>query len=296
MLQRQQQCLFFIEISFCKTMCFPEAHKLKKDVFMPYLDISKGKMYYEVEGIGQPLLLIAGLSSDISSWLPIRKQLAKKYRIIMCDNRGIGKTINYMKKVTIKTMTDDIFKLLEDLNIKNPSVLGHSMGGCIAMQLAINQPKKIRKLILSSCSAKFSARNKRLLKTLLEIKKSNLNFEEWLTNLFYWIFSPDNFEDETFIKNAFKFAENNIKLQTIEQFALQVEAILNFNVNEQLSKINTKTLLIAAENDILTQLESMKKIESQIPNSKLVIIRNCAHSIPAEKPLRFAELITNYLG
>jgi len=87
-------------------------------------------------------------------------------------------------------MTDDCVELMEYLNLPSASILGHSMGGMIAMDLAIRYPDKVDKLILEATSPCISMRNKELFNDWVTYLKSGMEKELWFRNMYYWIFSP----------------------------------------------------------------------------------------------------------
>jgi len=117
---------------------------------MPEAKINAGQLYYQLQGEGEPLLLISGLGCDNSAWLPIIDELSKSFRIIIFDNRGAGQSIVPETPYSIRDMADDVGELLDYLSIHSTRVIGHSMGGYIAQEFAINYPERVEKLILEA--------------------------------------------------------------------------------------------------------------------------------------------------
>jgi len=110
-------------------------------------------MYYEIHGKGEPLVLIAGLSTDISEYATLIKGLSKTYKVLAFDNRGAGRTDMPNIPYSIDMMANDTACLMEKIGFGKANVLGISMGGRIAQVLALNHPKLVRSLILISTSA-----------------------------------------------------------------------------------------------------------------------------------------------
>ena len=104
---------------------------------MPMFSREDVDLYYECHGSGAPLFLIAGLASDSQSWQPIIGDLAAHFRVIALDNRGVGRTIPQDAPTSIRAMADDCVALIDHLRLPSVHVLGHSMGGFIAQELAI---------------------------------------------------------------------------------------------------------------------------------------------------------------
>src|SRR5512137_672538 len=121
---------------------------------MPTVRVRDINMYYEVHGNGDPLLLIAGWGSDLSCWQLQIPEFSAKYRVIAFDNRGTGRTDDAPDKpYSFRTMADDAVGLLDALGIGKAHILGVSMGGCIAQEIAIEFPERTRRLILAATTA-----------------------------------------------------------------------------------------------------------------------------------------------
>ncbi len=120
---------------------------------MPTMRVNDIQMYYELHGAGEPLTLIAGLAADISEWDAIIRGLAQHYQVIALDNRGAGRTDKPDIPYTVEMMAEDTFGLLQALAIERTHVVGCSLGGRIALALALAHPERIDKLALVSTSA-----------------------------------------------------------------------------------------------------------------------------------------------
>ncbi|NQU18832.1 alpha/beta fold hydrolase, partial [bacterium] len=141
---------------------------------MPTVETNNINCYYEIHGQGRPLVLIAGLGSDSQSWQSVLVELAKHFKVVVFDNRGIGRTKYPQENFDIGTMAQDTVGLIDTLGIERADILGHSMGGYIAQEVAIKHPQRVNKLILASVSAFTSQRNKLLFADLLCLLEGNL--------------------------------------------------------------------------------------------------------------------------
>jgi pimeloyl-ACP methyl ester carboxylesterase len=121
---------------------------------MPYVKVNDIHMYYEIHGDGELLVLIVGLGTDISEWEGIIHWLAQKYKVLAFDNRGAGRTDKPDTHYSIEMMANDTAELMQALGIKQAYILGISMGGRIALALALQHPKRVKKLVLVSTSAR----------------------------------------------------------------------------------------------------------------------------------------------
>ena len=108
-------------------------------------------MYYEVQGEGFPLVMVMGFLGSASCWDPrMLPSLADKFKVVVFDNRGAGRTDISEREYSIKLFAEDTVGLMDALNIPQAHVLGISMGGMIAQEVALNYPRRVQKLILAS--------------------------------------------------------------------------------------------------------------------------------------------------
>jgi 3-oxoadipate enol-lactonase len=121
---------------------------------MPYVRVNDIRMFYELQGDGEPLVVILGLGTDVSEWDVIFRWLANKYQVLAFDNRGAGRTDKPDIPYSIEMMADDTAGLIQALGMKQANVLGISLGGRIALTLALRYPERVKKLVLVSTSAR----------------------------------------------------------------------------------------------------------------------------------------------
>lgn len=126
---------------------------------MPTVTVNDITMYYELHGEGEPLVLIAGLGLDLSEWGSIVPWLAQRYRVLAFDNRGAGRTDKPDSPYSIEMMASDTAGLMQALGVQRAHVVGISMGGRIALALALKHPELVNKLVLVSTSARMARRS-----------------------------------------------------------------------------------------------------------------------------------------
>jgi len=257
--------------------------------------IGNSEIFYEIHGEGRPLLLVAGLASDSQSWLPVIPELSKKYQLIVFDNRGVGRSKPMDEAVSISQMADDAAGLIHHLGLTRVSLAGHSMGGMVALDLAMRHPDMVANLVLVSTSSVNSARNAQLFDDFVSYLKEGMSKELWFKNLFYWIFSKKFFENEETVKTAIQLSINYPFPQSEIAFANQVEAIRNFNLSDSLSSVKSKTLVIGGEEDILFSPDEVYNNLKSIKGSKFSFIEGGAHSVFMEKPVEFVKVVNDFM-
>ena len=253
------------------------------------------ELYYEIHGKGTPLLLIAGLSSDSQSWQPVIKDLARHHLVITFDNRGVGRTMPQNTQISILQIVDDSMALIRHLGFSSVNVLGHSMGGFVALDLAIHYPECVDKLILEGTSASNSRRNNALFSDWASYLESGMDAGLWFRNIFYWIFSGRFFENEAAVSDAVRFAIEYPYPQTAIAFRNQVKAMAGYDDTEDLSRIRSKTMVISGKEDLLFPTEVGAGLARAIPGAGFSMIANAAHSIHMEQAQAFSDHVLDFL-
>lgn len=121
---------------------------------MAYTDVNGIRIYYEVIGLGDPLVIINGLGIDVSEFRTLSAAFAKTHRVLVFDNRGAGRTDKPDEPYSIEQMAVDTAGVMKAAGLKKAHVIGISMGGRIAQELALTHPEMVDKLILTSTSAR----------------------------------------------------------------------------------------------------------------------------------------------
>jgi len=263
---------------------------------MPNVTVNGVDLYYECHGKGKPLMMIAGLASDSQSWLPIVEDLSRHHLLILPDNRGVGRTKPQDVETSIHHMADDCITLIKHLGLSSVHLLGHSMGGFVALDCAIRYPECVSTLMLAATSAFNPERNKALFYDWVLHLMAGMNLELWFRNIFYWIFSGRFFENKASLDAAIQFALEYPYPQTAVAFEKQVEAANTFDCRESLASIRQKTLIICGKEDLLFSPEESIRALKAIPETSVAIIEDAAHSIHMENPRAFTDCVLRLLS
>src|SRR5882724_4860074 len=188
---------------------------------MPQFQHGRGSIHYEVTGEGAPLLLVAGIASDGASWGPLLSLLPGR-QLILIDNRGCGQT-TVEGPIEIEEMVDDCAALLDHLGLDAVDVVGHSLGGLIALWLAAKHPAKARRVV--TMTAGTIPASKRVLFRDMARLYFTMAPEDWFRLLYQWLFSEPFFEDEAVVAAAAASSTGYARRQSPGDFARQVTAI-----------------------------------------------------------------------
>lgn len=261
---------------------------------MAILPIATHNLYYEIHGIGKPLVLISGLTRDYQNWTQMLHKLQKNFQVIIFDNRGVGQYQDTCEDFTLEDIANDVVLLLQHLNIKKAHIFGHSLGGMVAQILAVKFPDFINKIILANTTDKVNALMCMSLQAFLILReKTTLALDEILTMRLPWIYS-NNFLDKTHFEQFKKEILAQKFPQSLLSYSRQVNAVAKFDYSNEVSKIMAKTLVIGSKEDALTNLAIAESLQEKMPNSKLAVIPG-GHCSQIEAPGILTQLIEDFL-
>jgi len=137
--------------AFLLTMLVPAVVSAQQKPTTGYAPVNGLKMYYEVHGSGEPVVLLHGAFMTITNnWTGWIDELSKTRKVIAVEMQGHGRTADIARDITYENFADDVAALLEELKIPRADLIGYSMGGAVAMQCAIRHPDKVRKVVVIS--------------------------------------------------------------------------------------------------------------------------------------------------
>jgi 3-oxoadipate enol-lactonase len=232
---------------------------------MPTVKVNDIDMYYEVEGAGEPLVLIAGLGTSISPYRRIIRLLSQENRVLSFDNRGVGRTDKPDIPYTIEMMADDTAGLLKALDITSANVIGLSMGGRIALALALQHAELVRSLVLVSTSP----RVERKAGTTLQFK------------VLKWIRAAGRVLGRT--------------PQPYYAFVRQLNASGSYDCSDKLGEIRVPTLIMYGKNDKLVASNLVEEMHAGIKGSKMITFEG-GHGFFFWESKRFADAVNEFLG
>lgn len=262
---------------------------------MAVVKLNAISLHYEVRGKGYPLLLIAGLNADNASWDSVCGKLAKHFRVITFDNRGSGRSGTPDKVYSIREMAGDAAGILDHLRIKKCHVIGHSMGGYIAQELALYYPDRVGKLILEATASVSSARNNMLFNDFLKRLEKDRDNEALMRLWAFWLFSPKTFERKNYITAFIKNASTYPYLQSAKAFKGQIGAIASFDACAEIKTIKAKTFVVTGSDDILIYPAESMSLAKSIKGSIAEQIKDCGHCPHVENPDVFTSKAVRFL-
>jgi pimeloyl-ACP methyl ester carboxylesterase len=264
---------------------------------MQQAEINDLSICCELGGEGYPLVLIIGFAADISWWDPeLLDDLRKSYRVLAFDNRGAGRTSTPDEGVfTLEMFADDTASLMDAFGIERGNVLGLSMGGMIAQELALKYPHKVEKLVL--CATHCGGGEH--IPTSEEVIKIIADRSGGIDGIFQRILQlmwPSDYLEANpeFVR---RFRERFMVAPITGENAMrQFMAILNFSTCDRLPEIKAPTLVAAGNKDILIPPENSRIIAERIPGAKLIEYEGAGHGFIWQRRSEFEKDLLEFLG
>lgn len=263
---------------------------------MPSAPINGIDLYYEETGSGPPLLLIAGLSGNTLGWSMLEPALAERFRVIAFDNRGAGRSSAPAGPYTTTEMAHDAAALLDHLGIDRAHVVGQSMGGMIAQELALAHPERVDRLVLYATVAR-----PRLavfgpwLSLWARAAERGMSGDELAISLMPWMFTPTLLSDHDQVEAILAEWANDPYPAPTAGLAAQAAACRTHDGLERLPQITAPTLVLVGAEDILFPISCAEELAGGIAGAHLHVLERGGHIADVEYPEAVAEALLQFL-
>ncbi len=265
------------------------------------------ELYYEEHGSGDPLLLIMGLAADSTAWMFQLPDFSAHYRTIVFDNRGVGRSDKPAGPYSIHQMADDAAGLLAALGIARAHVVGVSMGGMIAQELALRHPQRVRSLVLGCTYPEPDADIERQREFSLQqfggsisssgemkVDISALDPMSFFQHLLPTVFNQEFINTE--LPRLIQVFSGALQYGfSMEAILGQVAAVMGHKATDRLHQIAVPTLVITGDADRLVPPGNSDILAKHIPGAKLVKIPGGSHGFNFETPDVFNRAVLDFL-
>jgi pimeloyl-ACP methyl ester carboxylesterase len=263
---------------------------------VPLAELEERRVYYEEHGEGEPVLLINGLGADHTTWGLQTEFLRKHFRVIVFDNPGIGQTEGPQGPYTSALFADVAAALLRLLGFERAHIVGASMGGLIAQQLAVRHAELVRSLTLHCSWWRADRRTTALIRSWQNYASVatplDLARQIWL-----WVLTPRFFEERADeIAELEREVAANPNPQSAEAFSDQAEACIGHEALEEIASVEAPTLITVGDGDILTPPSHSFEIKARMPKATLHVWPDMGHAPFWEIPDEFNELNYGFLS
>jgi 3-oxoadipate enol-lactonase len=260
---------------------------------MPYVRSQGANLYWNEEGSGPPVLLIMGLSFTHDMWFRVLPALTRHYRTIFLDNRGMGKSDVPRGPYRIKLMAEDAVAVLDAAGVSAAHIIGASMGGMIAQELALRHPHRVLSLLLGCTS--YGGLLSRWPDFTYAPRNMPLGPGERAAReaaLIPLLYSPST---------ATELIAEDLQVRAhckwcYRGFLGQFSGVLMWNSYRRLPRIRVRTLVVHGQDDKLVPPENGRVVAGRIPGARFLVLPKAGHILVTDQPEACIDLMLEFLS
>jgi 3-oxoadipate enol-lactonase len=259
---------------------------------MPFVTSGKARIYWESHGEGDPILMIMGLSFPLEMWNRALPEISQRYRAIIFDNRGVGQSDVPRGPYRIATMARDAAAVMDAAGVKRAHVMGASMGGMIAQELALRNPERVKSLMLgcTSCGG-FRARPPNLRRVPFFRNWRGMSNEQRARAVLPMLYGPNT---------RLEVIEEDLKVRlirypTMRGIIYQMMGIPFWSSYRRLVRLKMPVLVMHGDKDRILPPLNGQRLAARIRQSRLVMIPGAGHMLLSDAPELAMDAILGFL-
>ncbi|WP_181305026.1 alpha/beta fold hydrolase [Rufibacter sp. XAAS-G3-1] len=252
------------------------------------------ELNYKLLGEGQPLLILHGLFGTLDNWQTLGREFSKTYQVYLIDLRNHGRS-PHSPEFSYQLMSDDLLEFIQQHQLQNPMIIGHSMGGKVAMNFALQNPDKLSKLLVADIAPKYyPPHHDDILAGFRSIDLASVkNRQEADDQLAVNV--NDYGTRQFLLKNLYRKEDNSfgwrLNLDAIEANLPQVLS----NIDSDTPFTNPTLFLRGGNSRYIKPEQDLPQIQKLFPNARIETIENAGHWLHAEQPQEFYGLTMEFL-
>jgi 3-oxoadipate enol-lactonase len=253
-------------------------------------------IYYEVHGQGAPLVFLNGIMMNTLSWVDHVARLKDRYQLILYDMRDQGQSSRLEAGYDNNIHAEDLKKLLDHLQIPKAHLWGLSYGGQVALLFSLKYPERVDRLVLSNTSAhvdQYLLSMGELWKRAARLYDGEAFFDLALIPIYSRHFYNSHYD---WLANRKQLFKDFLTKDWFDGFIRLASSNATYDIREELSRIQHPTLLIAAQEDIITPYAQMLEMSRSLANAQIVCIPEAGHAVFLEKMETVCTLLKGFLG
>lgn len=237
---------------------------------MPDLELDGSHLFYETRGSGAPLLLLNGIGLDLRGWGPFADALARERRLVLLDARGAGRSGPPPAACTTAGMAAEARALLEHLALGPVDVLGLSLGGLVAQELALLAPRAVRGLVLAATALRLPGRTRRVLDAWRRLLHAGADPDAVRREQVAWVLGDAILEDDTATEGLLA-AMAAAPAPSPQGFSAQADAGLGHDARARAARLAAPALVLAGRDDALLPLAAAEALARALPRARLEV-------------------------
>ncbi|HZV05644.1 MAG TPA: alpha/beta hydrolase [Gemmataceae bacterium] len=266
-----------------------------KEAVMPLCHLAHADLFHDERGEGEPLVFLNGLSGDHLYWRSQFRAFGKKYRCLAVDNRDVGQSSYAAGPYTMRDLAGDLIEWMEQLQLPPAHVVGLSMGGAIAQELALAAPKRVKTLVLMNTLARADDWFRGTLRAFEVIRRQVADTAAFFDTILPWWVSHRFFEDSERASWLRVLLRQSPHPQRLDGFLRQLEALSTHDAAARLHQFACPVLVMAGEDDSVAPVRYSRQLQELIPQARLIVLRGVGHAPPLEDAGQFNARLMEFL-
>lgn len=260
---------------------------------MPSTGANGVDVWFEQEGDGDDVLFISGLADEGACWVDQVAGLQQRYRLTTFDNRGVGRSSTPDGPFHITDFAADTIALMDAVGLERPHVVGSSMGGAIAQELALAHPDRVRSLVLNGTWCRGDRFLHEIFRNWMWSAQKADSIRDFLVTVNLWCFSPRIWNDGT-MDGWIDAAEASPYAQSVDAFCRSSEALIQHDTADRIAAISAPTLVTVGELDLCLPARYAEAIAERIPGARVVVVPAVGHQPFQEVPDDYNRLLSEF--
>jgi pimeloyl-ACP methyl ester carboxylesterase len=250
-------------------------------------------LWFEQEGEGDDVLFISGLADEGACWVDQVGGLKDRYRLTTFDNRGVGRSSTPDGPFRISDFAADTAALMDTLGLGRVHVVGSSMGGAIAQELALAHPERVRSLVLNGTWCRGDRFLHEIFRNWMWSAEKADSIRDFLVTVNLWCFAP-RIWNEGIMDGWIDEAQASPYAQSVDAFCRSAQALIDHDSADRVGAIDSPTLVTVGGLDLVLPARFSEDLTQRIPNSRLVVIPESGHQPFQEFPDDYNRLLSDF--
>jgi pimeloyl-ACP methyl ester carboxylesterase len=260
---------------------------------MGMVDANGVGLWVEQAGEGEDVLFVSGLADEGACWVDQVSGLSDRYRITTFDNRAVGRSDAPEGPYSIAGFAGDTISLLDALELERVHLVGSSMGGTIAQEVALARPERVRSLVLNGTWCRGDRFLHEIFRSWMWTARKSDGIRDFLVAVNLWCFAPRVWNDGT-MDGWLDAAEASPSQQSVDAFCHSADALIHHDSADRIGAITAPTLVTVGELDLVLPPRFSEAIVERIPGSRLVVVPGAGHQPFQEQPDDYNRLLAEF--